>query len=155
MDTNVRSEPVLIVYAQPALIVEDDKHIRYVLSETLSGMGLDVEAFATGELAVARAADRAFCVALVDMNLPGIQGIETLRQLRGIDARLPVVMMTAYHTQETILAARCSGAVDFLCKPFLPNHVRQAVAQQLRNRSDNPAAAPVGGNLSSPLKVND
>jgi DNA-binding response OmpR family regulator len=137
-----RCEPVLIVDgdrhcgtpSEPVLIIEDDKHIRNVLAETVRGMGLDVEAFATGELALARAVDHSFCLALVDLNLPGIKGIEALRRLRAIDARLPVVMMTAYHTQETILAARISGAADFLCKPFLPVHVREAVQRQLKQR---------------------
>jgi DNA-binding NtrC family response regulator len=136
-----RSEPVLVVaddkhprrHDGPVLIVEDDKHIRDVLAETLKGMGLAVEAFATGELALARAVDQGFCLALVDLNLPGIKGIEILRRLRAIDAELPVVMMTAYHTHDTILAARASGAVDFLCKPFLPTHVREAVGRQLNN----------------------
>jgi DNA-binding response OmpR family regulator len=123
-------------YSAPVLVVEDDKHIRDVLAETLRGMGLEVEAFATGELALARARDRSFDLALVDLNLPGIKGIETLRRLRVIDAKLPVVMMTAYHTHDTILAARTSGAVDFLCKPFLPVHVREAVQRQLRNREE-------------------
>jgi DNA-binding NtrC family response regulator len=142
METSSYSEPVVIVetqasrHAEPVLIVEDDKHIRHVLAETLKGMGLEVEAFATGELALARASDQSFCLALVDLNLPGIKGIETLRRLRTIDAKLPVVMMTAYHTHDTILAARTSGAVDFLCKPFLPVHVREAVERQLKDRQD-------------------
>ena len=142
METSSHSEPVVIVelqtsrHSEPVLIVEDDKHIRHVLAETLRGMGLEVEAFATGELALARASDQNFCLALVDVNLPGIKGIETLRRLRTIDAKLPVVMMTAYHTHDTILAAQTSGAVDFLCKPFLPAHVREAVERQLKNRQD-------------------
>jgi len=142
MESNDPFEPLVIVESdkhfrapcEPVMIVEDDKHIRQVLAETLRGMGLEVEAFATGELALARAVDQHFSVALVDLNLPGIKGIETLRRLRAFDARLPVIMMTAYHTHDTILAARTSGAVDFLCKPFLPVHVREAVERQLKHR---------------------
>ena len=97
METTSYEEPVLVVYSQPALIVEDDKHIRNVLAETLRGMGLEVEALPLANWPWPGPANRHFAWRC-GSQLAGHQGNRNLAPARAIDASLPVVMMTAYHT---------------------------------------------------------
>jgi two-component system NtrC family response regulator len=139
----------------PVLIVDDQKHIRFVLSETIAALGLKVETAADGETALAMVLERDFSLALVDLKLPEMDGLEVLRRMRGIAPSLPVVMMTADHRAEWIMEAQAHGAVDYILKPFLPHQIRKAVREhRIRGlKIEQPLVAhSEGADLTNTLK---
>jgi DNA-binding NtrC family response regulator len=114
------------------MVVDDEPLIRDTLAEYLTQEGFSVEVCAGGEDAVARAGERRFEVALCDIQLPGIDGLELLDQLRRVSPETVVVMMTAYATVENAVEAFHRGAHDYLMKPLLLdevlNKIRRVVA---------------------------
>ncbi|MGC8759173.1 MAG: sigma-54-dependent transcriptional regulator [Bryobacteraceae bacterium] len=120
------------------LIVEDEEKLRRVLALHLEGLGYDVTTTASAEEAL-RLAGQANLV-LTDLRLPGMNGLDLLEALQRQNARLPVIVMTAYSSVETAVEAMKKGAADFLPKPFSLDHlatvVRKALeVQQLREEN--------------------
>ncbi len=100
------------------LIVDDDARLRRVLQILARKIGLDcVPASGADEALASFRAERSDLV-VTDLKMPGKDGIEFLRELRAIDAEVPVVMLTAHGTVATAVEAMKLGAVDYLQKPF-------------------------------------
>jgi DNA-binding NtrC family response regulator len=116
------------------LIVDDEAVIRDTLAEFLAGEGFAVTACGTGEEAVAAAGRRKFDVALCDLSLPGIDGLDVLDRLTAISPETAVVLITAYATVETAVEAFQKGAVDYLMKPVILRDVLGKVRRLLRGR---------------------
>lgn len=114
------------------LLVEDDSAIVATLRRVLTGENYDVAIEKSGDAGLASAKTGAFDVVITDLKLPGIDGLELVRQLHAARPRLPILMMTAHGTTETAIEATQSGAYDYLLKPFeipeLLKLVEQAVA---------------------------
>lgn len=113
------------------LIVDDEKNIRLLLDQALATAGYDVMTAVDGEHGLQKAQDEAPDMVLLDMKLPGMDGIEVLRRLRQRNGSVPVVMITAHGTVETAVEAMKLGAVDYLRKPFTPEEIRTIVARVL------------------------
>src|SRR5487761_2748059 len=113
------------------LLVEDDAAIVTTLRRVLAGEGYEVAVEKAGDTGLARAQAGAFDVVITDLKLPGLNGLELVRELHAARPRLPVLMMTAHGTTETAIEATQSGAYDYLLKPFeileLLKLVKQAV----------------------------
>ncbi len=116
----------------PILIVDDEKSIRLMLAETLAAIRLSTEEAADGEEALAKLKDKRFLLVLLDLRLPGMDGMEVLREMRRIRPEIPVMVITAYGTVSLAVEAMSIGAIDFVQKPFVPEEVRQAVTRALR-----------------------
>src|SRR5262249_1049757 len=101
------------------LVVDDEPIIRDTLAEFLTQEGFVVSACATAEEAIPLAEDRRFDVALCDVQLPGIDGIELLGRLRTTSPETFVILITAYATVENAVEAFHRGAQDYLIKPIL------------------------------------
>ena len=114
------------------LIVDDEKSIRLMLAETLGAIGLGTEEAADGEEALSKLKDRKFSLVMLDLRLPGMDGMEVLRQVRKTRPDIPVMVITAYGTVGLAVEAMGLGAIDFVQKPFVPEEVRQAVTRALR-----------------------
>ena len=116
------------------LVVDDEEIMREILESLLSRQGCRVRLAGSGEEAVEMAKADPFDAAVVDVMMPGIDGLETLDQLQRIDADLPVVMITAFGTAANTREAFKRGAFDFIEKPFKNDDVlvvlRNAVAQR-------------------------
>jgi len=114
------------------LLVEDDSAIVTTLRRVLADEGYEVTVEQTGDAGLARAKDGSFDVVVTDLKLPGLSGLELVRELHASRPRLPILMMTAHGTTETAIEATQSGAYDYLLKPFeIPELlllVEQAVA---------------------------
>jgi nitrogen regulation protein NR(I) len=114
------------------LLVEDDSAIVTTLRRVLADEGYEVEVEKTGGGGLARAKTDTFDVVVTDLKLPGLNGLELVRELHIARPRLPILMMTAHGTTETAIEATQSGAYDYLLKPFempeLLKLVDQAVA---------------------------
>ncbi len=100
------------------LLVEDDVAIVTTLRRVLAGENYEVVVEERGDTGLARARETRFDVVLTDLKLPGLNGLELVRQLHLAQPRLPILMMTAHGTTETAIEATQSGAYDYLVKPF-------------------------------------
>jgi DNA-binding NtrC family response regulator len=117
------------------LIVDDEPLIRETLAEYLAQEGFTVTACGDGEEALQLAAERCFDVALCDVQLPGIDGIELLERLHKISPETFVLLITAYATVENAVEAFQRGAQDYLMKPILLDEVLNKVRRLLAYQS--------------------
>jgi DNA-binding NtrC family response regulator len=116
------------------LVVDDEPLIRDTLAEYLTQEGFAVTAHASGEDAVRAAADARFDVALCDVQLPGIDGIELLDRLLKLNPDTFVVLITAYATVENAVEAFHHGAHDYLMKPIILDEVLAKLRRMLTTR---------------------
>ena len=101
------------------LIVDDEPILRLTLEEFLRHEGFEAEPAASGAEALARAAERDFDVAICDVQMPGMDGLELLNRLRQVSPETFVLIITAYATVETAVEAFQAGAHDYLMKPVI------------------------------------
>jgi two-component system response regulator MprA len=100
------------------LLVEDDPRMRTLVRRGLTEQGHVVEVAATGPEAVELAATAEFDVAVLDVMLPGFDGVEVVQRLRARANRTPVLMLTARDAAADVVRALDAGADDYLAKPF-------------------------------------
>ncbi|MGH7819279.1 MAG: sigma-54-dependent transcriptional regulator, partial [Candidatus Binatia bacterium] len=100
------------------LVVDDDARMRRVLQILARKIGLDCAAAPGADEAIASFRAQRSDLVVTDLKMPGKSGIDFLRELRGIDADVPVVVLTAHGTVATAVEAMKLGAVDYLQKPF-------------------------------------
>ena len=114
-----------------ALIVDDAPDTREIIQKLLSYEGYEVITASTGEEGVEKTEAEKPDVILMDINLPGIDGSEALRRIRGINPIQCVIMLTAYATLDNAIQALKEGASDFIKKPFENEHLVHIVNQTL------------------------
>lgn len=113
------------------LIVDDEHAICQVFSDLLEKQGYATKTAASGEEAIARVRQNKPDLVLLDFQMPGMTGLETLQQIKEIDKTIPVVIMTAYGTMKTTMGAMRLGAHDFLNKPVELSQIRSLVKRIL------------------------
>jgi two-component system, OmpR family, KDP operon response regulator KdpE len=123
------------------LIVDDEPQIRRVLRSTLSFRGYEILEASTGEEAVELARKAKPDLILLDVNLPGISGIETCRELRRFTAA-PIIILTVRSAERDKVVALDAGADDFVTKPFSIEELLARVRASLRRHSAAEAIAP-------------
>lgn len=117
------------------LIIEDEEQIADFLRRGLSFKGYVVETAPTGEAGLDAARDRPPDVVILDLMLPGVDGIEVCARLRqGLDASVPVIMLTAKDSTEDKIQGLDAGADDYLAKPFSFDELLARVRAALRRR---------------------
>jgi DNA-binding NtrC family response regulator len=117
------------------LVVDDEPLIRETLAEYLSQEGFQVVTCAEGEEALALAAKKCFDVALCDVQMPGIDGMELLERLLKISPETFVLLITAYATVENAVEAFQRGAQDYLMKPILLEEASSKIRRLIRFRN--------------------
>ena len=114
------------------LLIEDDLAIATTLRRVLQDEGFEIVTETTGEAGLLQVKSGSFDVVITDLKLPGLSGLQLVRELHPHHPRLPILMMTAHGTTESAIEATQSGAFDYLVKPFeiseLLRLVKQAVA---------------------------
>ncbi|MCL4786905.1 MAG: sigma-54 dependent transcriptional regulator [Verrucomicrobia bacterium] len=100
------------------LLIEDDPGIVAALESELLDEGYRVSVERRGDTGLARAREQDFDVVLTDLKMPGLNGLELVRQLHAAKPRMPIILMTAYGTTETAIEATKLGAFDYVLKPF-------------------------------------
>jgi DNA-binding response OmpR family regulator len=118
------------------LIVEDERRIASFVARGLSREGYSVHAVADGEGAVASVARDVPSMVLLDVMLPGRDGIAILRDLMATNPGLPVMMLSARSDPETKVAALRAGAIDYVAKPFSFDELLERVRIHLRRSSE-------------------
>lgn len=108
------------------LVVDDEPAIRRALRPPLAELGFEVSEVSRGEMALDLMRTETFDAVLLDVNMPGIGGIETLRRMRSMAPRLPVLMLTVRDSENEKVQALEMGADDYVTKPF---GVRELVAR--------------------------
>jgi DNA-binding response OmpR family regulator len=122
------------------LIIEDDDRIRESLRLMFEGEGFQVEGASTAEDGVERFRRLACDLAIVDVMLPGMSGIEACRTLRAT-SDLPIVVVSARDDTEDVIAGLEAGADDYVTKPFVPQELMARVRAHLRRRPVDQAKA--------------
>ena len=116
------------------LIVEDDPSIRQPLSEGLGDSGYLVVAVATAEEALRKLATISVDLALIDLKLPGMNGVDMLRELRQRSPATELIIMSAYPSVDSAIEALRLDAYDYLLKPFTLDQVEKVVSRGLERR---------------------
>jgi two-component system, OmpR family, KDP operon response regulator KdpE len=123
------------------LVVDDEAAIRAALRPSLSELGFHVTEASRGEEALDLIRAVAFDAVLLDSNMPGIGGLETLRRIRALAPRLPVLMVTVRDAEDEKVEALELGADDYITKPF---GIRELIARvRAAVRRVNAPARPV------------
>jgi DNA-binding NtrC family response regulator len=103
---------------QRVLVVDDEPAVRHGIAQVLSRQGLVVETAADGQQALEILSRQLFGIVLLDIRMPGLDGMEVLRRLRLDYPEIVVIMITAYPTIENAVESMKLGALDYLVKPF-------------------------------------
>jgi DNA-binding NtrC family response regulator len=111
------------------LVVDDEKNIRLTIAQSLGDLGMETDSAASGEEALAKLKKKDFGLILLDLHMPGLDGMGVLREIRELRPDIRVIIMTAYGTVERAVKAIRLGAIDFIQKPFVPDEIRQIVAR--------------------------
>jgi DNA-binding NtrC family response regulator len=132
------------------LVVDDEKLIRWSVSERLQRDGYQVLSAESGEQALQIIGATPPDVMLLDVKLPGIDGVQTLRQALGLHPELAVLMMSAHSTVDVAVEAMKHGAIDFLVKPFPLTALDAAVARALSTARTRRQIAVLSADRSQP-----
>jgi two-component system, OmpR family, copper resistance phosphate regulon response regulator CusR len=118
------------------LIAEDEPRIASFLEKGLRASGFSTVVVDDGRLAAAVARDGEFDLLILDLGLPGLHGLDVLRELRARGERLPVVILTARDEIDTTVAGFAGGADDYVTKPFRFEELLARVRARLRTGVD-------------------
>jgi two-component system response regulator MprA len=124
------------------LIIDDDRALRDALRRALTLAGYEVDTAAAGEAGLAQIAERPPDAVLLDVGMPGVDGLEVCRRLRAAGDRVPVLMLTARDAIEDRIDGLDAGADDYLVKPFDVGELKARLRALLRRVNDDGAAGP-------------
>lgn len=125
------------------LLVEDDERIRQALSLALSDEGFTIDEAGSGEEALPRLETEPFDVVLVDLTLPGIDGLEVVRTLRS-RGDLPIIVVTARTDARDVIAGLEAGADDYVTKPLMASVLAARIRALLRRRGPGRETVRIG-----------
>lgn len=140
------------------LVVDDEEDIRELIRYNLSKDGFNVTCAASGEEGLSMARELRPSLIVLDIMLPGINGIEVCRQLRGDAtlAKVPIVMVSARGEEDDIVTALELGADDYVCKPFSPAVLTARIKSVIRRGHVEPLGAEtiltVDGLVVNPIR---
>ena len=121
------------------LVIDDEPDVREMLEFIFAGEGFDVVTVDSGLAAIELVRVRSFDLAVTDMKMPGINGIETLTALKQIDRSMEVIVVTGYASEQTAAECMKRGAYGYLTKPFELAELLPLVGAALARRT---ATAP-------------
>ena len=116
------------------LVIDDEEIMREILQTLLDREGCRVSVAASGEEGLALVRSHVFDVVVVDVMMPGIDGIETLDELHKFDDELPVILITAFASVENAIASMKRGAFDYITKPFKNEEVLVVLRNAVERR---------------------
>jgi two-component system KDP operon response regulator KdpE len=134
------------------LVVDDEISIRRALQRTLTGMGYEVMEAARGEEALTLIGATSFDAVLLDINMPGMDGIETCKVMRRLQPRIPILMLTVRDSEDDKVDALDAGADDYITKPF---RLRELLARIRAAMRWAKLGLPVEDERGSVLRVGD
>jgi DNA-binding NtrC family response regulator len=120
--------------SEQILVVDDEPSNRKILEQVLARIGYRVETADDGAQALKQLETRRPNLVILDYMMPGVSGIDVLRELRKREDDTPVIMITAYGTVERAVEAMHEGAYDFITRPFKPEHIAHTVRKALERQ---------------------
>jgi len=120
---------------KPILVVDDEKNIRLTMSQSLESLEIPIKTAVNGEEALRKLQEGPFGLVFLDLKMPGIDGMEVLRQIKDDWPKIRVIIITAHGTIESAVEAMKLGAVDFIQKPFSPGEIRELATQVLEREA--------------------
>lgn len=121
--------------AEKVLLVDDEKDFLAVMSERMTARGMEVTTAESAQEALKQVEDGAFDAIVLDLMMPGVDGIETLKAIKQRKPELQVILLSGHATLEKGIEAMKLGAMDFVEKPAdlneLTNRIRKAQAQKI------------------------
>jgi two-component system KDP operon response regulator KdpE len=123
------------------LVVDDDPQICRVMKTTLTAQGYEVADARSGEDAIDKVRESKFDLILLDMNMPGMDGIETCREIRS-SSDIAIVMLTVRDAEKDKVMALDAGADDYVTKPFSMPELLARVRAAMRRVPDGPESGP-------------
>ena len=122
--------------------MDDETNVRLNFRTTLESEGYEVFDVSSGEEAVQSLAEHTFALAILDIRMPGMGGLELLAKMRENGIKVPAMIVTAYSDVPNAVKAMKLGAIDFLQKPLRPEDLRSIVTEILKrhNGQDEPPA---------------
>jgi len=124
------------------LVVDDETQIIRALTVNLQALGYQVDAAGTGEDALKKAAEHKPDAVILDLGLPGIDGVEVIRGLRGW-TKIPVIVLSVREEEREKIAALDAGADDYVTKPFGMGELVARLRAALRRSTDTDRSAPL------------
>ncbi len=116
------------------LVVDDEDTVCRSIKKALQREDYDIDVALSGEDGLKMQQQKDYDVIIVDLMMPGLNGMDLLKALKAISPAVQVVMITGYPTMKNTLQAMQIGAFDFLPKPFLPYDLRNLVTRALAAR---------------------
>src|SRR3954447_23815931 len=113
------------------LLIDDEADVQYSFRRIFNSPEIELSTANSGEEGLKLIPKVKPDLVMMDVRMGGISGLETLRRLRELDAKVPVIMMTAYGTTQTAIEAMKLGAYDYLLKPFDVPKLRQVITAAL------------------------
>ncbi|MBT0159316.1 response regulator [Candidatus Bathyarchaeota archaeon A05DMB-2] len=118
------------------LIIDDDENIRKVLETILTDEGYSVETAETAKKGIEKSEKSFFNLALIDVRLPDMEGIELLSKLRNTKPKMRKIIVTGYPTLQNAIAAVNKGADAYVMKPFDVEKIIQTIKEQLKKQEE-------------------
>ena len=118
------------------IIIDDDKSIRQVLKTILEQEGYTVDTAETGKEAILKTNEKAYNLALIDMRLPDIEGIDLILKIKDTTPRMRKIIVTGYPTIQNAMEAVNRQADAFILKPFDVERVLQTIREQLMKQDE-------------------
>src|SRR5580700_4852545 len=117
------------------LIVDDETNVRLNYRITLETEGYEVFEASTSASALRELIERPFALAILDLRMPGMDGLELLAKMRAVGITVPAMIVTAYSDVPHAVQAMKLGAIDFLQKPLRPEDLRRIVSEILKRHA--------------------
>ncbi|MEY2723034.1 MAG: hypothetical protein RIS57_941 [Actinomycetota bacterium] len=128
------------------MVVDDDQDLAEMLGIVLNGVGMEVDLVSRGDEAIDIFRNSQPDLVLLDIMLPGTDGIEVCKEIRKQSTRVPIVMLTAKSDTHDIVRGLEAGADDYMVKPFKPSELVARIRTRLRR---------VGGDIKGNLTIGD
>jgi two-component system, OmpR family, KDP operon response regulator KdpE len=137
------------------LLTDDDSDLRWVLGTTLGALGFGVVASPNGEQALLEVGARRFDAVLLDINMPGIGGIETCRRIRKKAPLLPILMLTVRDKELDKIEAFDAGADDYITKPFSVPELAARLRSAVRRANTEPGTTGGSRTMEAPIVIDE
>ncbi|GMR04704.1 MAG: sigma-54 dependent transcriptional regulator [Thermodesulfobacteriota bacterium] len=115
------------------VVVDDEKDMRTFFDIMLRKEGYDVTSFPSGDRAIEYLRGNDFDLVISDIRMPGMDGVELLKEVKDLDADVPVIMITAYASVDTAIDAMKAGAFDYFTKPFNVDEIKLNIKKAIEH----------------------